>query len=208
MTLTLQALQKRICFRQSREQLLLGVELGGVDAAAAAAQSDGMLQVQHLVVDDVLDGVAGDGEVIEDSADDDGIVGGVVVAEDAACPGRAPAHARASHESVKKTRVEIFENCVKIVEVPLWRAQKFAAAHLADQMGFADNFMAGNIFSVASGVAAIDGLAVHLGKKDVGDGVKNRVGGAFQEIREPYQQPTLAKANGVVYVGEGEKFDL
>ena len=50
-------------------------------ASPTAAQLDWVLQVQHFVVEDVLDDVAGDAWVVEDAADDDGVVGGVVVAE-------------------------------------------------------------------------------------------------------------------------------
>ena len=42
---------------------------------------DGMLEVEHLVVEQVLDGVARAGGAVEDAADDDGVVGGVVVAQ-------------------------------------------------------------------------------------------------------------------------------
>ena len=40
-----------------------------------------MFQVQHFVIQDVFDYVAGDAGMVEDPADDDGVVGGVVVAE-------------------------------------------------------------------------------------------------------------------------------
>ena len=53
-------------------------------ASPASPQLDRMLQVQHLVEEDVFDGVARDARVVEDAADDDGVVRGVVVAEAAA----------------------------------------------------------------------------------------------------------------------------
>ena len=53
-------------------------------APAAAPQLHRMLQVQHLVVDDVFEYISGYRRVIEDATDDDGIVRRIVVAEDAA----------------------------------------------------------------------------------------------------------------------------
>jgi hypothetical protein len=66
------------------EEALFGLELAGVDAAAAGFDADGVLEVEHLVVEEVLDGAAGGVGAVEDAADDDGVVGGVVVAEHAA----------------------------------------------------------------------------------------------------------------------------
>ncbi len=66
------------------EEALFGLELAGVDAAAAGFDADGMLEVEHLVVEEVFDGAARGVGAVEDAADDDGVVGGVVVAEHAA----------------------------------------------------------------------------------------------------------------------------
>jgi len=66
------------------EEALFGLELAGVDAAAAGFDADGVLEVEHLVVEEVFDGAAGGVGAVEDAADDDGVVGGVVVAEHAA----------------------------------------------------------------------------------------------------------------------------
>ena len=49
-------------------------------AAAAGFDADGMFEVEHLVVEEVLDRAARSVGTIEDAADDDGVVGGVVVA--------------------------------------------------------------------------------------------------------------------------------
>jgi hypothetical protein len=62
------------------EETLFGLELAGVHAAAAGFDADGMLEVKHLVVEEVLDGTARSVGAVEDAGDDDGVVGGVVVA--------------------------------------------------------------------------------------------------------------------------------
>ena len=66
------------------EEALFGLELAGVDAAAAGFDADGVLEMEHLVVEEVFDGAARSVGAVEDAADDDGVVSGVVVAEHAA----------------------------------------------------------------------------------------------------------------------------
>ena len=76
----LEALEVRFGGFEFREEALFGLELAGVDAAAASFDADGVLEVEHLVIQEILDGAAGSVGAIEDAADDDGVVGGVVVA--------------------------------------------------------------------------------------------------------------------------------
>ena len=76
------------CCIELGEETLFGLELAGVDAAAAGFDADGMLEVKHLVVEEVFDGAARGVGTIEDAGDDnDGVVRGVVVAEQAAAGG-------------------------------------------------------------------------------------------------------------------------
>ncbi len=163
-----------------------------MDAAPAASQLDGMLKVQHLVVHDVFHGTARDGKMVKDAADDDRIVCGIVVPQDAASSDLTPTHAWPRHQSVKKTRIQIFEDSVEIVEVTLRRAQPLVSAHLPDQVGLAHNVMAGDVSAVAGGVAAIDGLAIHLGQQNVGNRANYVLWRAFEQVRKPYQKPALA----------------
>src|SRR5258708_921684 len=77
-----QALQERLRPLQLRKQLLLSLKLGGVYAAPAAAQPDRMLQVEHLVVNDIFHGVARNQELVKDAADHNRIVRRIVVADE------------------------------------------------------------------------------------------------------------------------------
>jgi hypothetical protein len=67
-------------FVELREEAFFGLELAGVDAAAAGFYADGVFEVEHLVVEQVLDCTTRRVRAIEDAADDDGVVGGIVVA--------------------------------------------------------------------------------------------------------------------------------
>src|SRR5207302_8398528 len=87
------------------EEALFGLELAGVDAAAAGFDADGMLEVEHLVVEEILDGAARGVGTIEDARDDDGVVCGVVVAEHAARVVGAPGESGAAEETVEETGV-------------------------------------------------------------------------------------------------------
>ena len=76
----LEALEIGFCSVEFGEETLLGLELAGVDAAASGFDADGVLEVEHLVVEEVLDGTARGVGAIEDAGDDDGVVSGVVMA--------------------------------------------------------------------------------------------------------------------------------
>src|ERR1700678_3985333 len=76
----LQELEEGFADVEYAEETLFGLELAGVDAAPACFDADGVLEVKHLVVEEILDGAARGVRTIEDAADDDGVVGGVVVA--------------------------------------------------------------------------------------------------------------------------------
>ncbi len=110
-----------------REAGFLGFELAGVDAAAQAARLDGVLEVKHLVVEQVFDGVARAGGAVEDAADDDGVVGGVVVAERALGVVFAPGEFGAAEEPAEEARVERVEDLFEI-EVAAFRAEVALAA--------------------------------------------------------------------------------
>ena len=66
-------------FFELREEAFFGLELAGVDAATASFDPDRMLQVEHLVVEEVFDGAARRVRAVEDAADDDSVVGSVVM---------------------------------------------------------------------------------------------------------------------------------
>jgi hypothetical protein len=82
--MALNALEVRFGGFEFWEKALLRLKFAGVDAAAAGFDADGVLEVKHLVVEEVFDGAARGVGTVEDATDDDGVVGCVVVAEHAA----------------------------------------------------------------------------------------------------------------------------
>jgi len=73
-----------------REEALFRLELAGVDAAASSFNPDGVLEMKHLVIEQVLDGRAWSIGTVKDAAYNDGVVGSVVVAEHTARVVSAP----------------------------------------------------------------------------------------------------------------------
>ena len=177
-------------------------------APSTAPQFHWMLQVEHFVEEDVLDYVAGDSGVVEDSADDDGVVGGVVVAEAVAGVVAAPGELGASHQSVEKAAVEVFEKFFEVVMVAAGGVDVLASAELADEARFGGDVVAGDVAAVAGGLGAVDRLAIELGQQDVGDGMEDGVGGAFEQVGEADVELSLAQADGVVDGNERVKADV
>lgn len=77
------------------EEFFFGAEFGGMGEEAAAGAAGGMLDVEHFVVEDVLDSDLGDGGVIHAAIQEDLIGAGIVAAELAAPTANAPADVRA-----------------------------------------------------------------------------------------------------------------
>ena len=180
------------------EEALFGLELAGVNATAAGFDADGMLEVEHLVVEEILDGAAGGVGTIEDAADDDGVVSGVVVAEHAASVVSRPGEGGAAEEAVKETGVEGFEDFVEVVVMAGGGGEAFAATGLADVLSLAGDGFGGDVAAVAVGMGGGNWLLVKLGEEDVGDGVVNVVGGGFEQIGESDVQAAFAEADGGV----------
>jgi len=158
--------------------------------------------MQHLVEEDVFDGVARHARVVKDAADDDGVMRRVVVAEAAAGVGLAPGKLRSSHEPVKEAAVEVVEDFFEMIVVSAGGADLLASSHLADEAGFGGHVMTGDIAAITGAVGAIDRLAIKLGEQDVSDRVEHRVGSAFEQVGEPDVKLSLAQADGVV---DGDK---
>src|SRR6266478_5365899 len=183
---------------QFREALFFRQKLPRVHASPTPTQLDRVLQVQHFVVENVLDGVARHARMVEDAADDDGVVRWVVVAETAAGMVPAPGKLRAPHESVEEAAVEVVEDFFQMVVMAAGGVDMLASAHLANEPRFCGNVVAGDIAAITGAVRAIDRLTIELGQQDVGDRMQHGFGSAFEQIGEADVELSLAQADGVV----------
>jgi hypothetical protein len=186
------------------EEAFFGLELAGVDAATAG----GVLEVEHLVVEKVLDGAAGGVGAVEDAADDDGVVGGVVVAKHSAGGVGGPGEGGATEESVEETGVEGLEDFVQVVVVAGRGGDALASAGLADLLGEAGYGLRADVAAVAVSMDGGDGLLVELGEEDVGDGVVDGLGCVLEEVRETDVEAAFTQADGGVEGGEAAEADF
>ena len=174
-------------------------------AAPACFHAHGVLEVKHLVVEEILDGAARCVGAVEGAADNDGVVRGVVVAEHAAGVVGAPGKDGTAQQAVKEARVERFEDLVKVEVMALRGEDALAAACLTDMLGLAGDGLGGDVAAVAVGVGRRDWLLVQLGEKDVCNGVVDGFGRVLEQVRESDVEAAFAQANRGVQRGEAAK---
>jgi len=102
----LQALQKSNGFAQLRELRFVGFKFSRVNATSKPAHLDGVFEVEHFVIEQIFDCVSRAGRAIEDTADDDGVVSGIVVTEGSTRHSFAPGEFRAAKHVVKEPLVQ------------------------------------------------------------------------------------------------------
>jgi hypothetical protein len=204
----LQTLDEGESFGELRETSFFGLELRRVNATAQAAGSHWMFKVKHLVVQQILDGVARAGRAVEYTADDDGVVSRVVMAERTLGVVLAPCEVGATEQPAEEFCVERVENLIEIKEAALGAKVALAAASMADQLRLSRDGGGRGEALVAQIVHGIDWFAIKLGKKNVRDGVQDRLGRTLEQIGEAGKDLALAKANGGVERGEAPEADV
>jgi len=197
-----QAFQELLSFFELRKEFLFFSKGSGMHEATTAAELDWMPQVQHLMIDEILDCIERDARGIENAADDDGIVRGIIVAQAAECLVAAPGHLRPSHQAVKEAEIQIVKNLVEIIVPAFGALNALASAQLADELRLLRHGVSAGIFAVTRGMGCINRLAVELGDENVQDGIKHRFRRAFKKIREADEDASLAQADGAIDVGE------
>src|ERR1700761_7858666 len=203
-----EGLQVRLGLRQLRKEIFFGLKFAGVHAPAPVARPDRVLQVQHLVVHQIFDGIPWRVAAVEDAADHDGVVRGVVVPEQPLGAVLSPDEKRTSEQAVEEAQIHGFEDFVEIVVLTLCGGNALAAAGLANALGLADDGLAGREAAVARGVHWLYGLAVKLGDKDMPDGAKNALGSAFEDIRQAHLDAAFTEPDGCVQAGEAVEAHL
>src|SRR5664279_3998967 len=163
----LKALDERQCLFELRKLPLFRLELGGMDAAANYAHLHRMLEVQHFVVEQVFDGIAGAGGAVEYAADHDGVVGCVVVTQRPLGHVFAPCQLGAAQHSAEEAEVQGIEDFIEVIKVAFGPAEALAAASSANEFGLPGDGRAGGKSFVAMVMRRVDGLLVELRQQDV-----------------------------------------
>lgn len=196
--LGLDTLQECEGFAELWEACFIGFEFAGMDATTKAAHFHGMLEVQHLVVEKILDRVARTRRAIEDSADHDGVVGGIVVSQGAPGHDFTPGQVGTAEQSIEEPVIERIEDLFEVVEVTMWTCVALAAACVADEFSLTSDRCAGSESLESYVVRRIDRLLVQLGDEDVRDGADHALWCAFDEVGETYKDLAFAQTDGGV----------
>src|SRR4029077_13630593 len=159
--------EKQLRLFQVREEFLLCLKLLRVYAPPATAQSHRMFKVQHLVIQNVLDGITRYSRMIENPAYDNSIVSRIVMAESVSCMVAAPSHSRTRQQAVEKARIQIIKNSFQVVGMTLCGFNLLASTDLSYQMGFGADLATGNISAVTAGMLSGEGPPIDLGQKNV-----------------------------------------
>ena len=165
----LQALDERQSLFELRELTLVRFECGGMDTPAKPAHSDWMLEVEHFVIEQVLDRVARTRGPIEYAAHDDSVMGGIVMAQRAPSQVLTPGELRPAQKTAEEPEVECFEDFLEVVEAAFRAGEAFGASGVANQFRLPRDGGAGREPLEAQVLSSIDRLAVKLGQQDVGN---------------------------------------
>lgn len=203
-----QALQEFLSFFKLRKEFLFFSKGRRVHQTPATAELDGMPQVQHLMIDEIFDGIERDACGIENAADDDGVMRGIIVAQAAESLVAAPGHLWSSHKAVEKAEIQVVKNLVEIIVLPFGTLDALAPAKLADELRLLRHGVTAGIFAITRGMGSINRFAMQLGDEDMQDGIKHRFRRAFKKIREADEDASLAQADGAIDVGKAIETDF
>src|SRR5215469_12637392 len=188
-----------------RKQPLLRLKLRPVDAAPASAQLHRMLQVQHLVIDNVFDRIARYSRMIEDATHDDRVVRRIVMRQAVARPHAAPSHLRPRQQSVKKLLIQPLENFIEVVGEAARRGDLLSSSHLPQQVRLGCHIVTGNVTTVSSGMQSLNRFAINLGQQDMSNGLKHGLRRTLQQVGDADVYHVLTQADGAVDISEGVK---
>src|SRR5208337_1040326 len=145
-----------------------------------------MLEVQHLVIDDVINCEARHTDVIENLAYHDGIMCRIVMRQAASRAHLAPRHLRARQQSVKEADVELLEDLIQVIDDSPRRLDALAPAHLTHQMRLGADLLAAYIAAKASCLRGLYGVTINLGEQNMRNRLDNAFGRSFQQVRKPH----------------------
>src|SRR6185312_2163809 len=98
-------LKQLLCFGQLGKQLLLFLKSAGMHTTQDSVQADWMFEMKHLVIHQVIDRILRHRGSVEDSADNDGVVRRIVMAEALTRCMPAPRHQGPGEQTVKETQI-------------------------------------------------------------------------------------------------------
>lgn len=184
-----------------REALLLGAEGFGVVVAAAVDEARGVFDVEHLVIEDVLDEPFGHVRGVQSLADDDGFVDSVVVAEDGARAALRPGERRPLDLPVEVPAVETSEHPREVVVATLRAGDHLPPAVAAREVGGAQGFGREGVVAVNLFVEDRRAASQEFGDEDEGQRLVDVERGVLENVREAHVDAARTESDGVVEPG-------
>jgi len=186
------------------EALFFFAEFAGVGNEAAAGTAGGMLDVKHLMEEDVFDDEAGDFRAIHATIEKNLIGAGIITAKLAAPGARAPTNVRTAELGIEKNAIEFVKELVQI-KVPACRTGGGADAIAAKAVDAVARAMGAGVFEIGSDEFRGSMAAINAREKKCGGGFQNVKGRALQEIGKADEEKVLSAADGQNEAGVGIK---
>ncbi len=143
-----------------------------------------MFQVQHLMVEQIFNSASRSIGPVEDAADHDGVVRGVIMTQHAAGVVCAPGQCGTSEQAVEEAHVQRFEDLIEIVVVTDGGEDALASAGLANMFGLSGDEFGLGVAAVAVCVRGGNGLLVELRQQDIARWRGARTSGACSSRSE------------------------
>lgn len=119
----------------------------------------------------------------------------------------APGEVGPAEETTEEALIEAVEDFFEVEKAAFGAGDALGAARVADELGLARDCSRGGETLVTEVVGCVDGLFVELGYKDVGDGMEDGLGSAFEQVGEADVDAALAQADGGVERGKATETD-
>src|SRR5437588_305522 len=184
-----------------REALLVGAESFGVIVAPAVDEARGVLDVKHLVVEDVFDEPFGHFARVERLADDDCVVDSVVVAEYGARAALRPGESGLFDLASEVALVQALEHTSEIVDASLGGRDHLAPALSAREVGGAQHVGRAGVLAVDPLVEGRRAPTQELRDEYEGERAMHAHRRVLEDVGQSNVDAPRAQSDGVVQSG-------
>jgi len=188
--------------------LFAAAEGRGMVVPAAVDDLCRVIDVEHLVEDDVLDDEFRDKGRIERFADDDGLVGGIVVAEDAIGFPYRPGQRRFRQGSAEIGVIERIEDLFEVVDLAFGGGDDLSAMFAFIGDGPNTVLIGRNGGGVYVFCGGGDAAAIKFGDQDQGKGTLGRCRKVPADLGDANENMAVPYADGVVDTDVRVKTDV
>ena len=177
-------------------------------ASPCAAHAHRVLQMQHLMVEQVFNRVTGTRRPVENSTHHNCVVRRIVVTKQSLCVMLAPGQLRPSQKSMEETLVQRVENLFEIVVPPLGSADSLRSPRMANLFCLSCYYFAVLKALIAMIVCGTDWFLIYLRDQNMGDCAQHRFRRTLQKIRETHVQLAVSQPDSRVQRDESPKSDM